>query len=423
MKQLYNIKSNITLPPIETWMNPNVETWKKFVPSEYDVMEKNQSSWREDYPDYDYFWQNLQELKLNINSKKAMYDTIPDLKPLQIIDKFYCSLHDLKGKAGIIAREYNGEIVSNAWLKIYEICECLKKDIKKKTQRVVHYAEAPGNFILGMNHWMTTHNKIYDWYASSYVAGNNEEAKYFSDNYGIIRKFKNRWFYGADMNGDITSTNNIRDFDNFTDNFGKADIMTSDVKYVPLIENYDEEENINIPVHVGHLLCALVSLKVGGIAVLKEFEYFEASSICLLMVFVSQFKQCMIFKPQSSGKTNSEVYLIGIGYKKNLNEEQMNLLYNYMDYIRPLNNEFGSPALFPKDQVPESFVDEIYEIQEQLVSNQSQYIDDLFNFYYENIDANYNEIKVKTSIGRRKLANDWIKKNDLRILQRKNKLL
>lgn len=412
------------LPDSSRWIEPKYFGPGDFITRNNDSSFNDPKKWRIDFPNYVYTYFELQNLKTLLNTCKKQLDPINansnDEKRFSLIFDLTRSYDDLRGKNGIIATQYGGEIVTNAWLKMYELCHLLDPMLGKisasrnRSFTSVSLAEAPGNFILAINHYLQNHHSVdWSWWANTYRS-NNQDTIYLSDNYGLIRRFPKKWLFGCDNDGDITSGDNLKSIAHSITE--KVHLVTSDVKYVPKNVNFDEEENINIPVHLGHVLGSLVILSKGGTAVLKEFTFFEAQSISLLWLLNCCFSEILIVKPETSKPANSEVYLVCNGYKRNLKKLELDKLFNYLRYIRKLNTEDGSPSLFMKQDIPADFVARICEIQQDLVNNQIENINkniSLFNHYKT---TPVNVIRQNQKQNRADTAQQWIKTNNLKSL-------
>ncbi len=365
-----------TLPNINKWLNPKYDgPGDEMVKSLAGMINSNPENYAREFPEYVYVIDENMQIKHQLNETKNQITKIKE----EGYDKIYTAVaaafnkyESLRGKRGILAQQYGAEIVSNAWMKMYESMNLIDVMKTKTTKEFTsfHIAEAPGNFILAINQYMFSHYpKIHwNWFASSYVDEfGSKEGKYLEDNYGIMRNYPDKWIYGADGNGDITSSANIESFAEIFPN--NLDFMTSDVKYVPLVEDYNEEENQNIPVNFGHTIIALRTLRKGGSALLKEFTFMESPKICQLFLLSCVFKTVKIIKPVTSRPANSEVYILCKDYKANLSELQMQKLMKYMLYIRFLTN--GSPALFKLEDIPEKFISAIIELNKLLSKQQT----------------------------------------------------
>lgn len=387
-------------------------------------------NYKSDFPDYVYDYPEFIELKKKLNDAKKPLDEIyknnDNAKKFMHITKCLSPYYELGGKNGVILKLYNAEIVSNAWLKIYECMKFIKPYLEKcHTFYSFHVAELPGNFILAINHYLKTFfPKIeWDYLAESYIDIYNKKSHYLEDTYGLMNKYKDNWVFGVG-NGDITNPENLVSFQQTIQlRFkSKCDFYTSDVKYEPKNINFDEEEKYNLPVHLGHLLCALMSLKKKGIMILKEFTEFESTSISYLYLANYCFEKLFFFKPLTSRFGNSEIYVIGIGFKDNLTDLQIERLLNILSYVRELNSAIGSPALFQKSVISNEFVKKIYDAQLQIAESQITQIEknvESYKRYYNNSEKICHELSSFYT----KYTKEWIEKNPILKLPKEAKLL
>lgn len=413
------------LPPIQNWLNPQYNGYgDSIINNEINIRYNNPVEFKKDFVDYIYSYDKLIKLKNLLNKEKKSLDKINDssnnIANFFRLTNCFRPYDLLRGSQGKLVQEYGAEIVTNAWLKMYEntifLDEILEK-INKSQNKVfnsIHLAEAPGNFILAINHYIKTNHPTiqWNWRANSYknLYEKDKNIYYLNDAYGLMKKYQDKWMYGADGDGDITSISNIYSFqqDISADIKHNIHLITSDVKYQPKNINYNEEENYNIPVHMGHILCTLTLLSKGGVMILKEFTFFESSSISLLYLLYNCFKQLLIVKPETSKKANSEVYVVGIGYKNNLSKIQIDRLFNIMRYIQKLNNEKGSPAIFRKDDIPDDFIEQIIKLSTKLLNIQIPSIRKNISLYEKYKNMEYSRICKDFITVKEKTAKEWI---------------
>lgn len=403
-----------------------------------------------DFPEY--FWEvdELQRLKSTLNKAKNLLTPIQQNDSVRFhrFQREYRGYDLLKGDRGILVREYGAEVVTNAWLKMYELARFLDptwaRIEKTKTREhaarlnTLMIAEAPGNFIVAMNHYLQMEHRTihWDWLANSYRdpiivrkkesdsnrdkhSRTHTETGYLGDKYGLIAAFPDRWVYGPDCDGDITSVNNIRGFQasmatrGWSD--GRADLVTSDVKYVPDPPNYDEEELTNRAVQAGHFIASLACLKPKGTAILKEFGHLEGSSVAQLYLAGFYFQSVRVVKPLTSKGPNSETYILLEGFK-GISDEQLQRCYNYLTYIRFMNYSQvnGCPAMLQLAHIPSKFVKRVVEMQTTLVEEQIQELKQMLAAYEEFKRGNFDQATaVKASD---KLVKDWIKSTGVKVL-------
>jgi len=446
------------------------------------IVRSDPLKWRSEFAEHAYVFPELIAIKERLNSVK---NQLNDFRVSDALSKKYSlitdliRLHDdLRGYDGVLVKSFNAEVVTNAWLKMYELCAFDKHTMIRKSKsrsetgreyKTFHFAEAPGNFLLAINHFIRNNypNVNWTWLANSYTdpifdrSSNldfsekptntknqktatknqktatknqktatknqkkqafkkNADYKFLGDSYGLMRNHPAKWKYGAENDGDISRPDNIRSFGITSHLMDKKgfDMVTSDVKYIPQgPENFDEEEMVNIPVHFGHVLCSLITLAKGGTAILKQFTYFEAPSVSILYLLCGCFEKVQIVKPITSRPANSETYVVCTGYKKNISKSRMNHLLRIADYIHDLNTvPLGCPSLFIKDEIPQTFIDRIIEINNELANMQIEDINRnirLFNqFQFEPID----KIKRIFAASRKAAADSWISSTSIKPL-------
>lgn len=380
------------------------------------------AKWQQEFPDYAYKITELQNIKTELNESKdrldetnrdysEAYAVIADQRRAYYMLRRpgYVPKNGPAVEPGILINSYGAEIVTNAWIKMYELMRIVLPTPVKKF-RSFHMAEAPGNFMLAINHYLFSHMPDVDWmwYANSYRqpydSASADRTAYLEDKYGIMRKYPDRWLYGADGDGDITSPANLRSFHQHLEaNGGLVDLVTSDVKYVPKDNDFSEEENINLPVHMGHLLGAMMCCKPGGNIVLKEFTQLEAGSVSLVYLGAICFGSYEIVKPESSRMANSEIYLVGLNYKPPPPDMIVKLL-NIMAYVRSQNTPEGTIALFPKCNINKKFVVGLIAAQRKLAQSQMTGLDENLEMLAECQNMSIREIKDKLWSDNRKNA-------------------
>ena len=436
----YNISHVGKVASIGRWINPTYGGSGDLIVREFiGEVVNDPKNFKADFPDYCYVYKELHELKRVLNECKnrlnPIKDDVKDEKVYSIITNLVRVHDDLRGQTGVIVTRYGGEIVTNAWLKMYELCSFIGPLLAAKSTKVVagktvkklpdfssfHIAEAPGNFVLAINHYIcTNHPARWQWHANSYKNLYGSKDSYFDDKYGLIEAYPKKWLFGADGDGDITSSDNIKSFAYALG--GSVDLVTSDVKYVPAEIDFDEEENINIPVHLGHFLASIETLARGGIMILKEFTFFEAQSISLLWLMNCCFDELWVVKPVTSRPANSEVYIVGVGFN-GLRVAQVERLHNLLKYIRFLNKASGSPALFMREDVPDEFVQKIVAVMKELVEMQSASINRNLELWQKYKRVPYRMIKDQYRNERKQLADEWIDANKLKKLESNNRMM
>ena len=281
--------------------------------------------------------QENQWFKLNdeINAAKTKLDDIPASVFTNLM-----SMLDMYAKLrNVVQRNYNMEHATNAALKMYEMIIQMELLASRDgaclpAANVFCNAELPGAFIIAINHYMKTKcvSSEFDWIASSYLpaaamqAGN---ATILEDRYQIYEKNRYHWLMGPAPNGlpdgeepitgDVTEPTVVNALGNtahqrFAQNDG-ADLYTSDVGIEIDQSEANRQEELTSFVNYGQILTGLLSLAIGGNLVTKQFTFVTPFSRSLIAIVASLFEETYITKPKTSRPTNSEIYLIGKGFK------------------------------------------------------------------------------------------------------------
>lgn len=233
-------------------------------------------------------FQNV-ELLFNFNQKK--------------LEKFLFVKHNINT---------NNRYVNRAWIKLFELYKETKyfDNIKNKTVKGFHICEAPGNFISSSIYYLKNTNKSYDWTAQSLVKGD------IFDEYGFIKNNKDKWDFGPNNNGDIMLYENLK---YYMDKYKNIDSLVGDCG-VPWTANNKKNTA------AAQLIYAMLLVKVGGNFVIKLLST-NADLLFMSLLYCTscRFDNVYIFK-SSRNIWSSEIYIVGIGKKKILNDDENNLI-------------------------------------------------------------------------------------------------
>lgn len=318
--------------------------------------------------------QQLDELKNNLDNVKSLLDPIQaDKNALTIkgMMDIFSSLKDRFTKSGNIVRgkiskEYNGELVSNAWLKLLEILTNYDKYIfapnKDPNVMSFHFCEFPGSFVSAFNHYIKTKypTKQWNWISQSYLpdddkqVGENvdnvapvlepeEQGKstkrttgYLQDQYGFSQRYKDHWNFGtsAGLNGDVTDPNVI---DYYNETYGSENIQLTTGDCGRSVQNYDMEEYEYMDITLGQFLSQISVLSKGGHMILKTFIGTSIWTASFYSMVSKIFEQFHIYKPVTSRPGNSEIYMIGLSFKLTPTKRNT-FIRTYYEHLMVLRN-------------------------------------------------------------------------------------
>lgn len=262
---------------------------------------------------------SLYSLKEKLSAAKSQLDSFFDSKDGSPLSrhfprywKEFDPLREAKDTVALMSNNYN---ISNAWLKCYELISYyeLFGGFKGK---FIHFDNAafPGSFLLATHHYASTINDSiqYVWKASSLLDINEETQTPLEDKYGLYEFYADNWLMNDKNNGDVLVEGNQRDF--YKQIGGKVNLYTSDLGF-DVSADYNNQELIQLPANIGQIISGLVTLAKGGSFITKQYTYFESITVSIIYAAATFFKEFYICKPYSSREANSEVYLVGKGFK------------------------------------------------------------------------------------------------------------
>lgn len=235
----------------------------------------------------------------------------------------------------MIKNEYHGEMVTNAWLKIYEMLNLFDDLIpNQKAIKTFHLCEAPGAFISAINHYLDNRNQKLDWYAQTLKPNLDQKSNMALDDFfGLISKYPNRWIFGdtnGDNSGDITHSEIIRYYASHS-SLKTVDFMTADAGLHCDPVNLNEQEAFLGKINMGQIICILSCLPINKSAIIKTFlPMSEPLTISLVYLVTHLFEQVIITKPSTSHCTNSEVYIVLHKYR-GIESNLLDQLYLLLD--------------------------------------------------------------------------------------------
>ena len=255
------------------------------------------------------FIDDMKDLIENVKKEKSKIDENPNKwsvikKVINEYEYIYTSPNPLKN----IALFYP---YSRSYFKMKEILN--KFNIIKNSHNIFCIAEAPGGFIQCLLEYDVTID------ATSLLS---EDKKIPYWNKKLIDKDIN-FKYGIKNNGDICDINNIISL--IKDKKNYYDIITADGGFDCSVD-YNSQEKDSLKLLQSEIFLALNTQKIGGSFICKIFDIFLKETIHLIYILSLLYENIYFHKPAISRISNSEKYIICIGYKgydKNL----INLLF------------------------------------------------------------------------------------------------
>lgn len=297
----------------------------------------------------------------------------------------------------------SNKIISRAFYKLWELLMMFPLiNIKDTNITTLHIAEAPGSFVQAVAYYRMTYfdtNMITkDKYIATSIESNEDKKntipKFHTDLYNI-KQFSS-WDY---ENSDLTNPKILGKFIKDHEKI-KASLITADGGFNWKNENYQEQEAYILL--LSEIYCAIKTQKLGGNFVIKFFEIFTNTSIKMLDILRSCYKNVLIVKPLLSRPSNSERYVVCLEYTGTKEADKI------FDIIKlcHTNKDFYLVDIFPNYNI-DTKLDHIIKLSSSYLSNiQHKQVNKMISFiegndYYGNDYRNY--------VNTRKLASDfWI---------------
>ena len=275
-----------------------------------------------------------QKFKFALNQTKNNLKTKVTSKLSANTWHYHTSNHHITRRLGKILRQkYNGEVVTQAWCKFFEILKHFEADLNIEEKvgnfRVMHLCEAPGAFICCLNHFLRTKSfgeskdqkdtqkeKIYyNWLATTlnpYHELNSPDNCISDDT--VIKFTQDKWLFGHSNTGDLIADQasiiqQVKEYHNIHNNKAqKLSFITADGG-INCFNYSEEQEKRTYKLHMAEVDTALNLLENGGNFLIKMFTIFETETRNLLYnKLYLNFEEIIFFKPITSKPGNSEIY-------------------------------------------------------------------------------------------------------------------
>jgi ubiquinone/menaquinone biosynthesis C-methylase UbiE len=264
----------------------------------------------------------INNLPQDINTKMAkqketLNKTLNKLEPFSHSPNIISNFDFYGDLSGFYQNRKGAQIVSNDWLKTYDLIESYELIGNKRSVNVFYNTSLNAALISATNHYCKTHKVDFQWLANC-----NSIDK--EDKYNIYANYKQNWLMNEKMNGDLTSTENVMAIKQYVKQKYPKGV---DLYFSNIINNNIEENNALL--NFGQILCGLTVLSSGGHFILKIPAFFSSLNISLISLLSNMFKDFYIVRPATIPCTNSEVYLLGrnfIGLLPILEQKLINIM-------------------------------------------------------------------------------------------------
>jgi len=348
-----------------------------------------------DYPKFSYGFHHFihankdkMEILKQFDGKKKVY---------LVMNKYERYIDNSKEDINTIANDFFGikekdlKILSRAFFKLWEIYMVFDLIPEDTGFTSAHLAEGPGSFVQATAMYREKYGKSAsnDKYYAITIHSEKDSVQPIDKK--LTDKYKNIILHktyqksvargsGDKDNGDLTKKKTIKLFGGNFENT-KADLVTADGGFEWKNENTQEQEAF--PLILGQAVTAIRIQKPGGSFVCKIFESFTESTAKLIYLLGSFYEKVYIYKPFMSRKSNSEKYLVCIGYKYKTDTkekmERIKILENILTLIRKNKGDYLYD-FFTDFKLPRNFTSTLTKINTDVSNKQLISINSISDF-------------------------------------------
>jgi 23S rRNA U2552 (ribose-2'-O)-methylase RlmE/FtsJ len=368
-----------------------------------------------DYPKISYGFQqfldankNKMEILKQFEGKKKVYRVMNQFE--ETIDEYDETIQNEMTKYLKIEKD-KPQILSRGFYKMWEILKTFDLINDNKKIITAHLAEGPGSFIQATmefrSHFLKT-SKNDEYYGITLHSEKKNvpaiEQKFFDyyKQFTLHQTYPEKIAKGDETkdNGDLTS---LKTINHFVKEVGSADLITADGGFEWENENLQEQEAFKLI--LGEFLTAIKLQKNGGCFVCKIFETFCGTTCKLIYLMNILYDEIHFFKPLTSRSSNSEKYMICIGFDGKNKEKYIKALEHILEGIKEDNYIIN---IFPDFILPEDFENEIINYNIKIANNQIVEINKIVDFINE--QNYYGDTYEKNKEKQIESTKFWIKK-------------
>lgn len=268
--------------------------------------------------------------------------------------------------------------LSRSYFKMIEMLDLIQFfDMPAETIRTAHVCEGPGGFIEALFDEAAKQKKRIQMSVAMTLKSRRTNIPGWKRAAYFLQKNKNvRIIFGEDDTGDIMKPENQQHFIDYTlhpEHGGKAHIFTADGGF-DFSCDYMKQEEMVFPLLLASTKIGFEVLKLGGVFVLKMFDFYHQSTMDLLYLLSSHFEEWTLYKPCMSRPCNPEHYFIGKGFV-GCSDKTLDVLRLWCSIL-----EQGLPlhSLFQTDY-PDEFKEIISALRQRSFQTQTEYLERVFH--------------------------------------------
>jgi len=277
--------------------------------------------------------------------------------------------------------------LSRSYFKMIEMADLIHffQMFPGESIRSAHVCEGPGGFIEALFEEATKYNrKIHMSIAMTLKSKRTNVPGWKRATY-FLQKNKNiRIIFGEDDTGDIMKPENQQYFIDYATNAeygGKVHMFTADGGF-DFSCDYTKQEQMVFPLLLASAKIGVESLKMGGVFILKLFDFYDDATVDLLFFLSHFFEEWTLYKPGMSRPCNPEHYFIGKGFM-GCSEQALDVLRLWCSMVE---NHQPLDRLFQVDRSTDPFYVIIDQLRKKSFHTQTAYLERVFDMIEKNDD-------------------------------------
>jgi len=209
--------------------------------------------------------------------------------------------------------------LSRSYFKMIEILDMIHfyALFPSEEIRTAHVCEGPGGFIEALLDEAQKQRRTVHTSLAMTLKSRKTNIPGWKRATSFLQKNKNvQILFGKDHTGDIMKPENQQyfiDYANESTGKGTMHIFTADGGF-DFSCDYMKQETMVFPLLLASTKIGFEVLKVGGVFVLKIFDFYHQCTIDLLQLLALHFEEWTLYKPCMSRPCNPEHYFIGKGF-------------------------------------------------------------------------------------------------------------
>ena len=261
-------------------------------------------------------------------------------------------------------------------IEIFDIIHFLDRIPSQEPIKSAHVCEGPGGFIEALFEEASRKERRVLTSIAMTLRSSQTNVPGWKRASSLLQRNRNiKIIYGEDNTGNILKANNQQYFIDYSTNpkyGGKVHLFTADGGF-DFSCNYENQEQLIFPLLMASTKIGLEVLQVGGVFVLKLFDFYQTCTMDLIYFLSLHFEEWTLYKPAMSRPCNPEHYFIGNGFV-GCSDEELDVMRVWCSMVE---NKQPLDALY-KGEYPQEFKETLEKLRTASFHSQISYLERVF---------------------------------------------